>query len=123
MMAKTILSVDDSVSIRQMVKLTLTGAGYTVIQASDGAEGLAKARAAAVNLVVTDLNMPVMDGLGLIRELRKLPSCRGLPIICLTTESDPASKQEAKAAGATAWITKPFQQEQLVAVVRKVLGA
>ena len=106
-----------------MVKLTLAGAGYTVVQAGDGAEGLAKARATAVNLVVTDLNMPVMDGLGLIRELRKLPSYKGLPIICLTTESDPASKQEAKAAGATAWITKPFQQEQLLAVVRKVLGA
>ena len=122
-MAKTVLSVDDSASIRQMVKLTLTGAGYTVIQAGDGAEGLAKARESAVDLVVTDLNMPVMNGLGLIRELRKLPAYKGVPIIFLTTESDAAMKQEAKVAGATGWITKPFQQEQLVAVVRKVLGA
>lgn len=121
-MAKTVLSVDDSASIRQMVKLTLTGAGYTVIQAGDGAEGLAKARESAVDLVVTDLNMPVMNGLGLIRELRKLPAYKGVPIIFLTTESDAAMKQEAKIAGATGWITKPFQQEQLVAVVRKVLG-
>jgi two-component system chemotaxis response regulator CheY len=121
--AKIVLTVDDSASIRQMVKLTLTGAGYAVVQAADGADGLAKARAAAVDLIVTDLNMPVMNGLGLIRELRKLPSYRGVPIIFLTTESDAALKQEAKAAGATGWITKPFQQDQLIAVVRKVLGA
>ena len=122
-MAKTILCVDDSASIRQMVKMTLSGAGYEVIQASDGAEGLTKARAATVHCVVTDLNMPVMNGLGLIRELRKLPAYKGVPIIFLTTESDPAVKQEAKIAGATGWITKPFQQEQLVGVVRKVIGA
>jgi two-component system chemotaxis response regulator CheY len=121
-MAKIILCVDDSASIRQMVKLTLSGAGYQVVQASDGAEGLAKAREATVNLVVTDLNMPVMNGLGLIRELRKLPAYKGVPIIFLTTESDAALKQEAKAAGATGWITKPFQQEQLVGVVRRVIG-
>jgi two-component system chemotaxis response regulator CheY len=122
-MTKVILCVDDSASIRQMVKLTLAGAGYQIIQASDGAEGLAKARESTVNLVVTDLNMPVMNGLGLIRELRKLSAYKGVPIIFLTTESDAGLKQEAKAAGATAWITKPFQQEQLVGVVRKVLGS
>ena len=122
-MAKTVLSVDDSASIRQMVKLTLSGAGYEVVQAGDGAEGLAKAQSTAVDLVVTDLNMPVMNGLGLIRELRKLPNYKGVPIIFLTTESDAAMKAEAKAAGATGWITKPFQQDQLVAVVKKVLGA
>jgi two-component system, chemotaxis family, chemotaxis protein CheY len=122
-MAKTVLSVDDSASVRQMVKLTLSGAGYEVIQANDGAEGLTKARGAKVDLVVTDLNMPVMNGLALIRELRKLPAYNGVPILFLTTESDAAMKQEAKAAGATGWITKPFQQEQLVAVVKKVLGA
>jgi two-component system, chemotaxis family, chemotaxis protein CheY len=121
-MAKTVLCVDDSASIRQMVKLTLSQAGYQVFQASDGAEGLAKARELSVNLVVTDLNMPVMNGLGLIRELRKLPAYKGVPIIFLTTESDPAIKQEAKTAGATGWITKPFQQEQLVGVVRKMIG-
>jgi two-component system chemotaxis response regulator CheY len=122
-MPKTILSVDDSASIRQMVKQTLAGAGYTILQANDGAEGLAAARATQVDLIVTDLNMPVMNGLGLIRELRKLPAYKGVPIIFLTTESDATIKQEAKAAGATGWITKPFQQDQLVAVVRKVLGA
>ncbi len=120
---KTVLSVDDSASVRQMVKLTLTGAGYEVIQANDGAEGLAKARGQAVDMVLTDVNMPVMNGLALIRELRQLPSYKGVPIIFLTTESDEALKREAKAAGATGWITKPFQQEQLVAVVKKVLGA
>ena len=121
-MKKRILAVDDSPSVRQMVKLTLTGAGYDIVEASDGAEGLSKARATTLDMVVTDLNMPVLNGLGLIRELRKLPAYRGVPILFLTTESDPEMKQQAKAAGATGWITKPFQQDQLVAIVRKVLG-
>jgi two-component system chemotaxis response regulator CheY len=122
-MSKTILSVDDSASVLQMVKLTLTGGGYTVVQASNGADGLAKARGGGIDMVLTDLNMPVMNGLTMIRELRKLPQCIGVPIIFLTTESAASMKQEAKAAGATGWITKPFQQEQLLVVVRKVLGA
>ncbi|MFV3126199.1 response regulator [Niveispirillum sp. KHB5.9] len=122
-MSKTVLSVDDSASVRQMVKLTLGGAGYNVVQAGDGAEGLVKAQEAPVDLVVTDLNMPVMNGLDLIRALRKLPAYKGVPILFLTTESDAAMKAEAKAAGATGWITKPFQQEQLLTVVRKVIGA
>ncbi len=122
-MSKTILSVDDSASALQMVKLTLTGAGYQVVQAANGADGLVKARAGGVDLVLTDVNMPVMDGLTLIRELRRLPAFKGVPIVFLTTESDAAMKQQAKAAGATGWITKPFQQDQLLAVVRKVLGA
>ncbi|HVI88280.1 MAG TPA: response regulator [Dongiaceae bacterium] len=122
-MAKTILSVDDSASVRQMVKLTLTGAGYQVIQANDGMEGLTKAKSSQVDMVMTDLNMPVMNGLALIKELRQLPAYKGVPILFLTTESDAQLKAEAKAAGATGWITKPFQQEQLVAVVKKVLGA
>ena len=121
-MSKTILSVDDSASVRQMVKLTLTGAGYQVVQANDGSEGLTKARESQVDMVMTDLNMPVMNGLALIRELRKLPSYKGVPILFLTTESDAQLKAEAKAAGATGWITKPFQQDQLIAVVKKVLG-
>src|SRR3954447_6947476 len=112
-MTKTILSVDDSGSALQMIKLTLSAAGYQVIQASNGAEGLSKARVTAADMVITDLNMPVMNGIGLIRELRRMPSYKGVPIVFLTTESDPALKQEAKAAGATGWITKPFQQEQL----------
>jgi two-component system chemotaxis response regulator CheY len=106
-----------------MVQLTLQGAGYQVVQANDGADGLAKAQATPVDMVVTDLNMPVMNGLGLIRELRKLPAYRGVPILFLTTESDAEMKKQAKEAGATGWITKPFQQEQLVSVVKKVLGA
>lgn len=122
-MTKTILSVDDSASVRQMVQLTLQGAGYQVIQANDGADGLAKAQATPVDMIVTDLNMPVMNGLGLIREVRKLPAYRGVPILFLTTESDAEMKKQAKEAGATGWITKPFQQEQLVSVVKKVLGA
>lgn len=121
-MSKTILSVDDSVSALQMIKLTLSGAGYQVIQAGNGAEGLAKARGTAIDMVLTDLNMPVMNGLAMIRELRMLPQLKGVPIVFLTTESDAGMKQQAKAAGATGWITKPFQQEQLLALVRKVLG-
>jgi two-component system chemotaxis response regulator CheY len=122
-MTKTILSVDDSASVRQMVKLTLTGAGYQVIQANDGSEGLAKAKTSQVDMVMTDLNMPVMNGLALIKELRQLPAYKGVPILFLTTESDAQLKAEAKAAGATGWITKPFQQDQLIAVIKKVLGA
>jgi two-component system chemotaxis response regulator CheY len=121
-MVKTVLSVDDSASMRQMVKLTLSGAGYNVIEAGDGKEALARVGDAEINMVLTDLNMPNMDGLTLIRELRKMPAYRFLPIVFLTTESDEAKKGEAKAAGATAWITKPFKQDQLLAVVKKVLG-
>lgn len=122
-MPRTILSVDDSASVLQMVKLTLTGGGYQVVQATNGAEGVAKARAGGIDMVLTDLNMPVMNGIAMIRELRRLPQCTGMPIVFLTTESAANMKQEAKAAGATGWITKPFQQDQLLAVIRKVLGA
>lgn len=121
-MTKTILSVDDSASMRQMVRLTLAEAGYDVVEATDGGDALKKAQGAAFHMVVTDLNMPVMDGLALIKELRKLPAYRGVPIVFLTTESDDEKKKEAKAAGATGWITKPFKQEQLLSVVKKVLG-
>ena len=121
-MSKTILSVDDSASALQMIKPTLTGAGYQVVQAANGADGLAKARAHPVHMVLTDLNMPVMDGFALIRELRKLPAFLGVPIIFLTTELDAAMKQQAKAAGAIGWITKPFQQDQLLSVLRKEIG-
>jgi two-component system chemotaxis response regulator CheY len=120
---KTILTVDDSPSVRQMVKMTLSGAGYGVIEANNGAEGLTKAKSNPVDMVITDLNMPIMTGLGLIRELRRLPAYCGVPILFLTTESSPELKKEAKAAGATGWITKPFQQDQLLAIVKKVLGS
>ena len=117
----TILTVDDSPSVRQMIKLVLGPLGHGVIEAGDGAEGLQKAKAQAIDLVITDLNMPVMNGLALIRELRKLPSFLGTPIVFLTTESSDAMKQDAKAAGATGWITKPFKPEQLLAVVNKLV--
>ncbi|PKU25001.1 response regulator [Telmatospirillum siberiense] len=122
-MPKTILSVDDSASMRQMIKLTLMAAGYQVVEAADGKEALDKAKVGGIDMVLTDLNMPNMDGLALIRELRGMQAFRGLPIIFLTTESDPAKKNEAKTAGATGWIVKPFQQDQLLGVVRKVLGS
>jgi two-component system, chemotaxis family, chemotaxis protein CheY len=120
-MSRTILTVDDSASMRQMVKLTLTAAGYQVVEADNGSEGLNQVRSVPVDMVVSDLNMPVMDGLTFVRELRKLPVGKGVPVILLTTESDSAIKQQAREAGATGWITKPFQQDQLLAVVRKVL--
>jgi two-component system chemotaxis response regulator CheY len=120
-MAKTILTVDDSASVRQMVKFTLASAGYSVIEAVDGQDALAKL-ASSVHLVITDLNMPNLDGIGLIRRLRANPSCKGIPIIMLTTESQESRKQEGKAAGATGWIVKPFTTQQLLAVVKRVLG-
>jgi two-component system chemotaxis response regulator CheY len=120
-MAKVILTVDDSASVRQMVKFTLSDAGYTVIEAVDGKDALAKLTV-PVNLVITDLNMPNLDGIGLIRSVRSNPSCKGLPIIMLTTESQDSRKQEGKAAGATGWIVKPFATQQLLAVVKRVIG-
>ncbi len=117
----TILTVDDSPSIRQMIKIVLEPAGHAVLEAGDGAQGLAKAQSSKLDLVITDLNMPVMNGLELIRALRKLPAAVGLPIVFLTTESSDALKQEAKSAGATGWITKPFKPEQLIAVVGKLV--
>jgi two-component system, chemotaxis family, chemotaxis protein CheY len=121
-MAKKILAVDDSASMRQMIRLTLRGAGYEVIEAGDGQEGLEQAKAASPHMILTDLNMPVMDGMTFIKELRKQGVLAGIPIVFVTTESDAEKKSQAKAAGATAWITKPFQPEQLVAVAKKVLG-
>jgi two-component system chemotaxis response regulator CheY len=120
-MAKIILTVDDSASVRQMVKFTLADAGYTVIEAVDGRDALAKLTG-PVNLVITDLNMPNLDGIGLIRKVRANPACKGLPIIMLTTESQESRKLEGKAAGATGWIVKPFATQQLLAVVKRVLG-
>ena len=121
-MSANILTVDDSASIRLTTKVTLTNAGYAVTEAVNGAEGLATAQTAQFDLIVTDLNMPVMDGLTMIEELRKLPAQAGVPIIFLTTESDADLKARAKAAGATGWLTKPFDPESLVKIVKKVLG-
>lgn len=117
----TILTVDDSPSIRQMIKVVLGPAGHNVIEAGDGGQGLAQAKTSRPDLVITDLNMPVMNGIELIKALRAQSSLSGLPIVFLTTESDDAIKQQAKAAGATGWITKPFKPEQLLAVVSKLV--
>lgn len=117
----SILTVDDSPSVRQMIKLVLGPAGHQVAEAADGSEGLAKAKGQRFDLVITDLNMPVMNGLDMIKGMRAMPSLTGVPIVFLTTESDDSVKQQAKAAGATGWITKPFKPEQLLAVVAKLV--
>jgi two-component system chemotaxis response regulator CheY len=122
-MAKRIMTVDDSATIRQMLKFTLSDAGFEVIEAIDGVDACAKLKDSPVNMVITDLNMPKMDGIELIREVRKDPANRFVPIIMLTTESQEAKKQEGKAAGASGWIVKPFSPEQLLAVVKMVLVA
>ena len=121
-MAKTILAVDDSTSIRQMVAFTLKSAGYVVIEAADGMEGLDKARTNAIDLILTDQNMPKMDGLALIKSLRGLPQFATTPILMLTTESSDAMKTQGRAAGATGWLVKPFDPHKLLEVVKKVIG-
>lgn len=121
-MSKTIMTVDDAATMRKMIAFTLKGAGHEVIEAGDGAEALGILKGRSVDLVITDVNMPNMDGITLTRQLRALPPFAKTPIVLLTTESDPAKKTEGKAAGATGWIVKPFQQDQLLAVVSKVLG-
>jgi two-component system chemotaxis response regulator CheY len=118
----SILTVDDSASMRQMVAYTLKSAGHEVTEAKDGIEALEKARRAKFNLVITDVNMPNMDGITLTRELRALMEYKYTPILTLTTESGNSKKQEGKAAGATGWIIKPFNPDQLLSTIKKVLG-
>ena len=120
-MAK-ILAVDDSASMRQMVSFTLKGAGHEVVEACDGVEALTEAKKGKVDLVLTDVNMPNMDGITLIKELRTLPSYKFVPILTLTTESGMDKKTEGRNAGATGWIVKPFSPDQLLATIKKVLG-
>lgn len=120
-MAKKILAVDDSLTMRQLIKMTLSRSGYEVVEAEDGAKGLEKASAEAFDLVLSDINMPVMTGLELLRSLRSLEQYKFTPIVLVTTESQLEKKQEGKAAGATGWIVKPFEPDQLLAVVTKVL--
>jgi len=117
----SIMAVDDSGSMLQMVVFTLKGAGYEVVEASDGQEALDIAKTKSVNLVLTDVNMPRMDGISLIRELRGLPAYKFTPLLMLTTESSPEKKHQGKAAGATGWIVKPFNPEQLLKTVKKCL--
>jgi len=119
-MGKTILTVDDASTMRKMVSFTLKAAGHDVLEAQDGAIALSVLQTRSVDLVITDVHMPNMDGLELTRRLRALPGFGRTPIILLTTESDPAKKAEGRAAGATGWIVKPFSQEQLLAIVAKL---
>jgi len=120
-MSKTIMTVDDSASMRQMISFTLIQAGHKVIEASDGRDALNKLGSSAPDMVITDLNMPNMDGIELIRQARALPKLKYVPIIMLTTESQDEKKQAGRTAGATGWIVKPFKPEQLTAVVSKLL--
>lgn len=121
-MGKVVLTVDDSASIRQMVAFTLKSAGYEVVEAVDGEDGLNKAKSRNADLVLTDQNMPKMDGLTLIKSLRGLPQYRSAPILMLTTESSDAMKAAGRAAGATGWLVKPFDPQKLLEVVKKVIG-
>ncbi len=118
----SILAVDDSASMRQMVCFTLKGAGYTVVEAVDGVDALNKAKAQKFDCVVTDVNMPNKDGITLIADLRALPDYKFIPMLMLTTESGTDKKQAGKAAGATGWIVKPFNPDQLLKTIKKVLG-
>ena len=121
-MAKTVLVVDDSPTMRQMVAFTLTNAGYQVVEAGNGKEAVGKVNGGAKpDLVVTDLNMPEMDGITLIKEIRKMPALKFTPILMLTTEASDDKKKAGLAAGATGWIVKPFNPEQMMAVIKKVL--
>ena len=117
-----VLAVDDSASMRQMVSFTLKGAGYDVVEAKDGVEALGIAKTSSFDLVITDVNMPNMDGISLIRELRQLDNFKFTPLLMLTTESGTDKKTEGKAAGATGWIVKPFNPDQLLTTIKRVIG-
>jgi two-component system chemotaxis response regulator CheY len=119
---RTILTVDDSTSMRQMVRATLQSAGYGVVEAADGQEALDFARGNNVDLVITDVNMPRMDGIKLVSELRALPSYRLIPLLLLTTESSQEKKLEGKRAGATGWIVKPFNPSQLLSTLNRLFA-
>ena len=122
-MAKRILVVDDSASLRQVVSIALGRAGYDVVQAENGEDALAKLDGARVHLAICDVNMPVMDGITFVKETRKLAAYRFLPIIMLTTESRESRKREGQAAGAKAWVVKPFRPEQILVAVSKLIPA
>ena len=117
----TVLVVDDSASLRSMVTFTLKQNGYAVVEAANGQEALTKAKSTPCDLVLTDVNMPIMDGITLCGELRKLPSFKFTPILVLTTESSPEMKQRGKAAGATGWLVKPFNPDTLLSTIKRVV--
>ena len=120
-MPKTVLIVDDSATIRQVVGMTLKGAGYEVMEASDGKDALKKLDGKKINLIISDVNMPNMDGISFVQEAKKLASYKFTPVIMLTTESQDSKKQEGQAAGAKAWVVKPFQPDQMLAAVAKLI--
>lgn len=122
-MAKTILVVDDSASLRQVVSIALTGAGYEVLEASDGREALGKLDGRKVHLIISDVNMPNMDGISFVKEVKKMSDYKFTPIIMLTTESQEDKKREGQAAGAKAWVVKPFQPQQMLSAVSKLVMA
>jgi two-component system chemotaxis response regulator CheY len=121
-MAKKIMTVDDSPTIRQMLGMALKGAGYEVVEAENGKDALTKLESEKVSMLITDLNMPQMNGIDLIRSVRQSPGLRFLPIIMLTTETQEVKRLEGKAAGASGWIVKPFKPEQLLKVVQMVMA-
>ena len=121
-MGKTILVVDDSASVRQVVSIALKGAGYDVIQGSDGKDALKQLDGRRIHLIISDVNMPNMDGITFVSEVKKLPAYKFTPIIMLTTESQEDKKKQAQAAGAKAWVTKPFQPPQMLAAVEKLIA-
>ena len=118
----TILTVDDTASMRQMISFTLSSVGHEIIQASDGKEALQLLQGKKVDLVIADVNMPNMDGIALVKSLREQADYKFTPILMLTTESQESKRQQGKVAGATGWIVKPFNPEQLLTIVKKVLG-
>ena len=120
-MAKTIMIVDDSASLRQVVSIALKGAGYDVIEACDGKDALSKLDGKKIHLIISDVNMPNMDGISFVKEAKKLASYKFTPVIMLTTESQDSKKQEGQAAGAKAWVVKPFQPDQMLAAVAKLI--
>jgi two-component system chemotaxis response regulator CheY len=120
-MAKTILVVDDSASIRQVVSIALKGAGYEVIEAKDGQDALSKLNGQRVHLMISDVNMPVMDGITFVKRVKARPEYKFTPVIMLTTESADNKKAEGQAAGAKAWVVKPFQPQQMLAAVSKLI--
>ena len=122
-MAKTIMIVDDSASIRQVVGIALRSAGYDVLEGSDGKDALARLTGQKVHLIISDVNMPNMDGISFVKAVKQLPNYKFTPVIMLTTESQEAKKAEGQAAGAKAWVVKPFKPEQMLAAVEKLVLA
>ena len=120
-MAKTIMIVDDSASLRQVVGISLRSAGYDVIEGCDGRDALGKLTGQKVHLIISDVNMPNMDGISLVKAVKAMPAYKFTPIVMLTTESQDAKKREGQAAGAKAWVVKPFRPDQLLEVVQKLV--